>query len=170
MEYTEKGAPESLRLMLRLSTSYTEFAALCRIDIKHIKKLQSIIEFYHMSTKHFRKECEVSKGYTVNYETTKECLIIKTKTKKRKPISFTDRMKILTETKYCCEKCKNRLWQGIALDLHIHHLDGNPLNNSRNNLQALCPNCHSQTDNFMSKNLKRASKTTDELRKEYNFP
>lgn len=31
------------------------------------------------------------------------------------------------------------------IPLHIHHIDGNYLNNNENNLQLLCPNCHSLT-------------------------
>lgn len=36
--------------------------------------------------------------------------------------------------------------------LQIHHIDGNCLNNKEENLQLLCPNCHSLTDNFGSSN------------------
>ena len=36
--------------------------------------------------------------------------------------------------------------------LQIHHIDGNALNNRISNLQLLCPNCHSLTENFGSKN------------------
>lgn len=32
--------------------------------------------------------------------------------------------------------------------LQIHHKDGNCLNNKEENLQLLCPNCHSLTDTF----------------------
>ena len=30
----------------------------------------------------------------------------------------------------------------------IHHIDGNPKNNRLDNIQILCPNCHSLTGNF----------------------
>lgn len=32
--------------------------------------------------------------------------------------------------------------------LQVHHIDGNCLNNKEENLQLLCPNCHSLTDTF----------------------
>lgn len=38
------------------------------------------------------------------------------------------------------------------IPLQIHHIDGNCLNNKEENLQLLCPNCHSLTDNFGSSN------------------
>ena len=36
--------------------------------------------------------------------------------------------------------------------LEIHHIDGNCINNSEENLQLLCPNCHSLTSNSGSLN------------------
>lgn len=42
-----------------------------------------------------------------------------------------------------CEICGVSLWQGIELPLELHHKDGNHFNNDFNNLQILCPNCHS---------------------------
>ena len=39
--------------------------------------------------------------------------------------------------------------------LEIHHIDGNAENNSEDNLQLLCPNCHSLTPNY--KNLNKHS-------------
>jgi len=30
----------------------------------------------------------------------------------------------------------------------MHHKDGNRSNNKEDNLELLCPNCHSLTDNF----------------------
>lgn len=36
--------------------------------------------------------------------------------------------------------------------LQIHHIDGNRTNNSIKNLQVLCPNCHSLTNNWMNHN------------------
>jgi transposase-like protein len=32
--------------------------------------------------------------------------------------------------------------------MQLHHIDGNNKNNSLDNLQMLCPNCHSQTENY----------------------
>ena len=56
--------------------------------------------------------------------------------------------KILQERPYKCEKCGISEWQGQKLLLQVHHIDGNRYNNTRENLQILCPNCHSLTDNW----------------------
>jgi hypothetical protein len=53
-----------------------------------------------------------------------------------------------------CEMCGIFDWNGKPLSLELHHIDGNRFNNSFDNLQILCPNCHSQTDNYGSKNRK----------------
>lgn len=36
--------------------------------------------------------------------------------------------------------------------LQVHHIDGNCINNNEDNLQLLCPNCHSLTDTYGSLN------------------
>lgn len=52
---------------------------------------------------------------------------------------------------YKCACCGIKEWNSKYIVLQLHHIDGNPMNNSLNNLQLLCPNCHSQTDNFSNK-------------------
>lgn len=39
-----------------------------------------------------------------------------------------------------------------TIPLELHHIDGDCLNNKESNLQLLCPNCHSLTENFGSRN------------------
>lgn len=47
-----------------------------------------------------------------------------------------------------CEICGITSWQGKPINMQIHHIDGNSANNRLENLILLCPNCHSQTDNY----------------------
>ena len=63
-----------------------------------------------------------------------------------------------------CERCNITTWEGEQISFHLHHKDGDRLNNELNNLQVLCPNCHSLTDNFAGKNSK---KEEDEKKKYY---
>ncbi len=42
-------------------------------------------------------------------------------------------------------------WNGVKLTLQVDHRDGDWLNNVRSNLRFLCPNCHSQTENWAGK-------------------
>ena len=52
-----------------------------------------------------------------------------------------------------CECCGNTEWLDKPITLEVHHKDGDNLNNELDNLQLLCPNCHSQTENWRGKNI-----------------
>jgi 5-methylcytosine-specific restriction endonuclease McrA len=47
-----------------------------------------------------------------------------------------------------CERCGVTAWQGKPLSLELHHVNGDGLDNRLENLEVLCPNCHSQTSNW----------------------
>lgn len=53
-----------------------------------------------------------------------------------------------------CEICGISEWNGKPINIELHHKDGNKHNHSLDNLQMLCPNCHSQTETFRAKNIK----------------
>lgn len=50
-----------------------------------------------------------------------------------------------------CEICGIENWLCKNLSFSLHHKDGNRKNNKLYNLQILCPNCHTQTDNYGKK-------------------
>lgn len=60
-----------------------------------------------------------------------------------------------------CEYCKNTKWFEEEIKLELHHIDGDHANCELTNLQLLCPNCHSYTENYclteMSKNVLKIS-------------
>lgn len=51
-----------------------------------------------------------------------------------------------------CEECGLIKWNGDSIPLEVHHIDGDSNNNSDDNIQLLCPNCHAQTPTFKGKN------------------
>ena len=56
-----------------------------------------------------------------------------------------------------CKKCSLCGWAEVnphtgKIPLHIDHIDGDPFNHCVENLRVLCPNCHSLTETFGSKN------------------
>lgn len=57
---------------------------------------------------------------------------------------------------YKCADCGNTgEWQGHELKLQLHHINGINNDNRLENLCWLCPNCHSQTDNYAGKNARK---------------
>lgn len=55
---------------------------------------------------------------------------------------------------YKCERCGISSWNGESISLELNHIDGNNSNHELKNLELLCPNCHSQTPTYRSKNVK----------------
>lgn len=54
-----------------------------------------------------------------------------------------------------CELCGITYWQGKHLPLELHHKDRNHFNNNLDNLQILCPNCHSIQEGNAGANIGR---------------
>lgn len=63
-----------------------------------------------------------------------------------------------------CEKCGQLpVWNDAPLTLQLDHIDGDSSNNHITNLQILCPNCHTQTPTWGSKNRKSVVSDEDIL-------
>jgi 5-methylcytosine-specific restriction endonuclease McrA len=61
--------------------------------------------------------------------------------------------KLLIEHKgLSCTSCNITDWNGKPILLEVNHIDGKAYNNIIENLEFLCPNCHSQTDTYKAKN------------------
>ena len=61
---------------------------------------------------------------------------------------------LFEKNNYKCEKCgwSERNQYTGKIPLTIHHIDGNHRNQNEANLQLLCPNCHSLTECYGSRN------------------
>lgn len=46
------------------------------------------------------------------------------------------------------ESCSHDTWMGRTLTPQLHHKNGDRLDNRKENLIWLCPNCHSLTENY----------------------
>ena len=55
---------------------------------------------------------------------------------------------------YKCEKCGISDYNDEPISLELNHINGVRNDHNLNNLELLCPNCHSQTPTYRSKKLK----------------
>lgn len=86
------------------------------------------------------------------------------------------RYRILYDQNKKCNRCGLDEWMDTPLVLELEHKDGNHYNNERNNLEMLCPNCHSLTSTWRGRNKReRKMRISDEslleslLLNEWNF-
>lgn len=66
-----------------------------------------------------------------------------------------------------CECCKRTKWLDQGIKLELHHINGINTDNRIENLQILCPNCHSYTDNFRGGNIDNLSALSEKRDVEY---
>lgn len=66
--------------------------------------------------------------------------------------------------KYECAACgiKDK-WMDKHIQLELDHINGNNRDNRIQNLQFLCPNCHSQTPTFKGRNINSGKTKVDDI-------
>jgi 5-methylcytosine-specific restriction endonuclease McrA len=62
--------------------------------------------------------------------------------------------RVLEDQEHKCNHCGISEWNGNPIVLELEHKDGNNTNNTRENLECICPNCHSQTTTWRGRNNK----------------
>jgi hypothetical protein len=74
----------------------------------------------------------------------------------------TKRLRVIAEQDGKCAGCGIGEWRGRPLSLEVDHRNGNNRDDSRENLSAVCPNCHSQTEGWRGRNKNRIGRVGDD--------
>lgn len=145
---TYRFTEDELRQAVQISTTYVEVLEHLGIPYRgnNYRTVKKAISQFNIDVAHFT-------GRRVGYES-KHKYPIEVYLNNEKKISSWNLIKRLFKSGIKdkkCEICGIDSWNDRPLSLQLHHIDGNHNNNSLSNLIVLCPNCHSQTDNFCGK-------------------
>lgn len=112
--------------------------------------LISRIKYYGIDTSHFLGQAwnqgENHIGGPAK-KTAKQILIIQ-KDRPRERSKILKRALLEIGVEYKCSNCQLSQWRNMPIRLEVEHKNANPLDNRLENLCFLCPNCHSQTENY----------------------
>lgn len=92
-----------------------------------------------------------------------EKVLVLDRRKGRREYSFRLRRALIESgVSYQCSSCGQKgVWNGFKLVLEINHKNYNSLDNRRENLEFLCPNCHSQHTEKRQQFLTSCGETAD---------
>ena len=139
---------EDLEQIVKESHSYRDVikkVGYTTVSGGNTKTVRSRIEKYGIDTSHFSNN-----GAMIR---TEENVFCKDSTASQKVLR--EWFKKGNYVPYKCDCCGITEWQGKELILQLDHKNGNNHDNRLENLHWLCPNCHSQTDTFCGKQLKK---------------
>ena len=132
-----KFTKEQLQEFVSESRSYREVAnkvGYAQDGGSGIKAIKEMINYYNFDISHFTGQGWNKDNF--DYSRFK-------KGNKLKSDNMRDALTALRG--YRCEICGISSWMNKEIILEVHHIDRDHYNSSLDNLQLLCPNCHSQT-------------------------
>jgi hypothetical protein len=149
---------ETLKMNVKNSTTWSDFYRKCKCNGGRIIKKADFLERIKMlglDTDHFR-----SRGHQRRPE--EKLFVVEGKLTDAKEVK--KRLVRDLDRPYECSKCKNKnfterdgvlMWEDQEIVLQLEHKNGVNTDNRPQNLEFLCPNCHSQTSTYGGRNCKK---------------
>lgn len=138
---------------VQMSDNFTEVLRNLKIPVQgnNLSTLKRKIKEFEISTEHFTftRQYDIQKAYE------KEISEYLVKGSKIKSYALKQRLINSGLKLNKCECCDIDQWNGKPLNCQLHHINGDNTDNRLENLQILCPNCHSQTDSYCGMANKR---------------
>ena len=147
-------SPENFEILVKESRSFRELAQKIGYNPDSgsaICSLKKAIQERKLDTSHFLGQSWNKNNY--NFSSFEKHSLKKNGKTTLNPLIFLRGRK--------CENCGITQWLGNPINLEIHHINGDRSDNSLDNLQLLCPNCHSYTSTFGYKNKYQTTKEED---------
>lgn len=146
MRQYKRLTKEELENVIKGSISYAE--ALRKLGRKpvggSITNIALICKRFNISTDHMLGQSHrKGKSYPRNIEQVKNRLTVGTSVDRRISSYILRRALLDSGTKHECAYCNIQTWNGEPLVLEIDHINEKYWDNTLDNLQFLCPNCHS---------------------------
>lgn len=114
--------------------------------------IKMLIKRYGLDTSHFLGQAHYN-GSTSNRKKKPQEILVMRKDGTREEAFRLRRALTESGITYQCQECSQQpTWNGKPLTLQVDHINGDPLDNRKDNLRFICPNCHSQTSNWGVKN------------------
>lgn len=152
---------EEFKKIVKESFTFTEILKKCKLDSKgsNINTVKRRIKKENLDSSHILKGSGHNKGRVfeskrVSLQQAKEKHFIKDgKSQRQFLIKLIKRYDLIN---IICNECGIKdVWNNKKLSLQLDHINGDSNDNRLENLRFLCPNCHSQTENFAGKSCKK---------------
>lgn len=145
---------QALRALVLESVSQSEvLRKLGLTPASNAVTLRKYLKLYNIDTSHF--DPNLNKPQTRNGSTKEPLVDLLTENSTYSRNALKIRLIKEKVLEYRCASCGNKgVWKGKKLSLQLEHKNGISTDNRLENLELLCPNCHSQTHTFAGRNKK----------------
>jgi hypothetical protein len=145
-KYTEEVLTEAVKV------SYSIAGVLRHLGVKQAGGTQAYISKriaqFGIDCSHFTRQAHNKGKVSTRRKPAEEILVIRPEGSHRTHRPQLLRAMLEVGIPEICNECGlNPEWNGKKLTLEINHIDGNWLDSRAENVEFLCPNCHSQDKN-----------------------